>query len=280
MPILRSRELGSTPRTMAQLPLASHPTTAPLHRSVQQMNSSTKCRSGGGGIFHTQQCWMEARTRRNHQWQHAGKGQAAFSPTALPGRCSGALQSCTYPGAAPCVVGLLGARRECVCAGAKSAGSISRSSCIKNRARQHTKNLSVFQAFLFSRMKSSSGDAVPGSPAAPRQLAERGTQKPIALGTARWAMGTRSEAQPLPGHPSELLAAPAFACQQQQGPALVSVGLFLYESFQALGVLATAAEEQSLCKELECCSGQSHSKACRHPLESCVSSVLLSLPAR
>lgn len=101
VPILRSRELGSTPRTMAQLPLASHPTTAPLHRSVQQMNSSTKCRSGGGGIFHTQQCWMEARTRRNHQWQHAGKGQAASSPTALPGRCSGALQSCTYPGAAP-----------------------------------------------------------------------------------------------------------------------------------------------------------------------------------
>lgn len=178
--------------------------------------------------------------------------------------------SCTYPGAEPCVAGLLGARKGCFCAGAKSAGSISRSSCIKNRARQHTKNLSVFQAFLFSRMKSSSGDAVPGSPAAPRQLAERGTQKPIALGTARWAMGTRSEAQPLPGHPSELLAAPAFACQQQQGPALVSVGLFLYESFQALGVLATAAEEQSLCKELECCSGQSHSKACRHPLELCV----------
>lgn len=72
---------------------------------------------------------------------------------------------------------------------------------------------------------------MPGSPAAPRQLAERGTQKPITLGTARWVMGTRSEAQPLPGYPSELLAAPAFAYQQQQGPALVSVGLFLNASF-------------------------------------------------
>lgn len=83
VPILRRRELGSTPRTMAQLPLASHPTTAPLHRSVQQMNSSTKCRSGGGGFsIHSSAGW-----RHGHGGTISGSMQGKDRQLSLPQHC-------------------------------------------------------------------------------------------------------------------------------------------------------------------------------------------------
>lgn len=84
----------------------------------------------------------------------------------------------------------------------------------------------------------------PGGPALPTSPWEQHCHSP-----GKKKRNQEAKTQRLFGGFSDLLAAPALAYQQQQDTALVSMCLFSKASFQASGVLATAAGRESLRKE-------------------------------